>query len=353
MTEITREPLTPVALPDGVAALLTDAQAARWAIERSFYQPHVLVARDGEEIVGAALTAGRPATRYVKIVDLVAADSSVRQQLVDAVVEAALAEGHVLVKWELWDGAVLDESLGFVEARKPFDDRDVPDAPRGAVRWLVDWPHAEQRYYRQTTEVTCGAVSLLLAAPMLGEGGFAAEDAEPNHVTELELWRQATNFPACEPVGLGVAARKAYPGLAVDVHLDTDQPVLLEEFPEDFMTGFRRDLQQQSRAEAPLVGAGLHDDRMPMTEVAERVAHGEAVLLLVSLKLMHGDEDPHWILAHSSRDGVVLIEDPWLSRAHGETWLDGHSLPIGLDELDQMVAWGPTGYRGVVVLSRP
>ena len=67
---------------------------------------------------------------------------------------------------------------------------------------------------------------------------LAAEDAEPNHVTELDLWRQATNFPACEPVGLGVAARKAYPGLAVDVHLDTDQPVLLEEFPEDFMTGF-------------------------------------------------------------------------------------------------------------------
>ena len=341
-------------IADDVLALLSDAQRARWTLEREFYQPRIRVARDGERVVGAVLTASRPATRYVKIVDLVASDDVVRHKLVDDVVESARADGHVVVKWELWDdeAATVASSLGFTRALTPFEDRDQPDAPRGAVRWLVDWPHPEQRYYRQTTEVTCGAVSLLLAAPVLGEQGFGAEDAEPNHVTELELWRQATNFPACEPVGLGVAARKAFPALTVDVHLDTDQPVLLEEFPEDFMTGFRRDLQAQSRAEARLVGAGLHDDRMPMTEVAARVNDGEVVLLLVSLELMHGDEDPHWILAHSSRDGVVLVEDPWLSRAHGETWLDGHDLPIAVDALEDMVAWGPTGYRGVVVLAR-
>lgn len=335
---------------------LEGACAARWGVDRSFYRPQSYLARDGDVVVGAALVTGRPATRYSKIVELVADDAEVRTELIEAIVADATARGDVVVKWELWDEtqASYAAEAGFVPLAAPHADRDQPDAPAGAARWLVEWPHLERQWYRQTTEFTCGAVSLLLGAPVVGALGFHPEDVEANRRTEMDLWRLGTNFPACEPVGLGVAARKTLPDeVEVEVHLDTADPVLLEIFgPGDPAADLRAELQRESRAEAAETGVAISGDRVAIEEVASWAADGRAVLLLVGLNAMHGDPEPHWILAHSAREGVVLIEDPWISREHGETWLDGHELPIALPELDAMVAYGEAGYRGVVVLHR-
>ena len=82
-----------------------------------------------------------------------------------------------------------------------------------------------------------------------------------------------------------------------------------------------------------------------------RVAAGEQALLLIDEAPMHADPGPHWIVAHAAAGPYVVVEDPWVNQATGETWVDTHDLPIHIDDLERLVAWGPEGYRGVIFLS--
>lgn len=65
-------------------------------------------------------------------------------------------------------------------------------------------PLGEQEHYRQTTEFTCGPVSLLNAMHRLHPQITA------NRVDELHVWREATIAVACEPYGLALSAAKTW-----------------------------------------------------------------------------------------------------------------------------------------------
>ncbi|MCP3424729.1 peptidase C39 family protein [Rothia sp. AR01] len=352
----------------------------------------------GERWVGATLVTARPGTSYAKIVDAVGDVPAV----VGAVVEDARAAGLAQVKWEGW---TVDDAgaaaLGFSRLRAPVraadvvppvvpapagedsllasdpggagdsslgpdpaetddssvagpgtrgdesssrrEDAGVPSPPAGYVRWLVDGVVREPGYYRQSTDFSCGAAASLIARAQtgaLGPGGITRE-------AELGLWRRATNFPACEPVGLGVAVRQAWPGSDVEVFLDTERPVLLGyyERPEQ---EWRAVLQRSSRAEAGRIGLPLEGRRLGIGDVRAAVGRGEHLLLLVSAARMQGFDVPHWILCHGAVPGAVVVEDTWTHDAAGETWVDAHLLPIPDDSLDAMSALEEDGFRGAV-----
>ena len=63
------------------------------------------------------------------------------------------------------------------------------------------------------------------------------------------------------------------------------------------------------------------------------------------------DPTPHWVVASAVRDGVLLIDDPWVETEIGESWVMTHELPMTGDALDGVVRWG-RGYRGVILLHR-
>ncbi|AEN13161.1 MULTISPECIES: peptidase C39 family protein [unclassified Streptomyces] len=321
----------------------------RWrAVDRSAHTPRVVAVpgEDGAGWIGAALVTARPHTAYLKIVDAVGDVPAV----VRAVVAHARDRGLVQVKWEGWTASPeTAAAAGFTPLAPPLapaGDGAGPDA--GYVRWLCDGAGTEPPYYGQTTHFTCGAVTALVAQAHAGTLSPEALDRR----AELTFWRDATNFPSCEPVGLGVAVRRAWPSSPVTVHLDTDRAVLLDHFPEDEQE-WRALLQDASRTEAGRIGLPIDPRPLSSTAIRDAIGRREHVLLLVSLAGMLGFDVPHWVLCHGAVPGAVVIEDPWAHAVAGDTWVDAHLLPVPDPSLDTMSAVSADGFHGAVTIGRP
>lgn len=331
--------------PAALRRLAPAAVLERWlGVDRAPHRPHLVVLADDDDggagWSGAALVTSRPSTAYLKIVDAIGDVPSV----VDAVVERARAEGLVQVKWEGWTVNDTDAAAsGFSPLRAPLT-ADAGDPPGGFVRWLGDGPStAGPPYYRQSTDFSCGAVVALLA--QVQAGVVAAADIDQS--AELALWRQATNFNACEPVGLGVAVRRAWPESAVRIALDVDRPVMVDYYPERDR-GWRAVLQHASRDDAARLELPIDAERFTIDDLRAAVDDGEQVLLLITLDAMQGFGVPHWVLCHGVVPGAVVIEDPWTYTTAGESWVDAHLLAVADDALDAMAALEADRFRGAV-----
>lgn len=341
------------ALDGGLADALGEERATRWRIPRAHYQPTLLAIHEGERIVGAALTSARPHTKAIKIIDVFAHDESGIEALLDAIIESATSSDQAAVKWEIAPGLFLPQAAidkGFVPMRAPWSAKGT-EACAGAILWLKDIPHRETGYYAQTTMFTCGAVAALIAMDAQGHPGLTGGDRDRDK--ELSLWRLASNFPACEPVGLGVAMTDDIGGssLRVEIASDHDGPVLVEGF-EGFEREFREVLQAESVAQAIARSIPLRRDRVGIDELVSRLESGSVALLLIDEYLMHGDHGPHWITAHAAADGVIIVEDPWLGAEVGETWVDTHELPVAAADLDAMITWGQGELRGILFVDK-
>ncbi len=341
------------ALGGTLAEALGEQRVARWRIPRLQYRPTLHLVTDGEHVLGAALTSGRPHTKATKIIDLFARDEATEQVLLDAVLAASAARGDAAVKWELAPGLSLPPcatGAGFVPMRAPWSAKGT-EAYAGAILWLTPVPHRETGYYAQTTMFTCGAVAALIAMDAQGHPGLTG--GERDRDKELSLWRLASNFPACEPVGLGVAMTDDIGGapLSVEIASDHDGPVLVEGF-EGFEREFREVLQAESVAQAKARSIPLRRDRVSIEELADRLSKGSAALLLIDEYLMHDDHGPHWITAHAATEDIIVVEDPWIGADAGETWVDTHELPIAHGDLDAMITWGEGALRGILFVDK-
>ncbi|WP_018567789.1 peptidase C39 family protein [Streptomyces sp. PsTaAH-124] len=342
-------PFVPDAPPPPLRRLGPPEVLERWrTTDRASQAPHLVAVpdADGETWSAAALVTARPHASYLKIVDAVGDVPAA----VAAVLAHARRQGLAQVKWEGWTASPeTAAAAGFTPLRPPLAQAANAVGPdTGYVRWLAGDPVAEPPYYGQTTHFTCGAVTALVAQAHAGALPREALDRE----RELTLWRGATNFPACEPVGLGVAVRRAWPASPVTIHLDTDRPVLLDHHPEHERE-WRALLQHASRTDAERTGVPVDPRHLPMAEIRNVLGRGEQVLLLVSLAAMQGFDVPHWVLCHGTVPGAVVIEDPWTNAATGDTWLDAHLLPVPDASLDAMSELAPDGFRGAVTIGAP
>ncbi|WP_411097099.1 peptidase C39 family protein [Streptomyces sp. 020-2-3H-GM] len=351
----------PSAWPEELRRIARPEVLERWgAVDRAPHAPRLVAVPGDGGWAAAALVTARPGTAYAKIVDAVGDVPAAAR----AVVAYAEEQGLVQVVWEGWTVSGEEAAAaGFAPLRPPLPGgTDEPAGPRtGYVRWTAGEGVAEPAYYRQSTHFSCGAVTALLAQVRAGVVLPESLDRE----AELTLWRDATNFPACEPVGLGVAVRRRWPSSSVEVFLDTEEPVLLDQVDGDERE-WRAVLQRASRADADRLGVPVHGRRLSLAELREAVAgSGTAeareavagpgrcrhVLLLVSLATMQGFDVPHWVLCHGAVPGAVVVEDPWFNTAAGETWVDAHLLPVADASLDAMsLLGGEVRVRGAVLI---
>jgi hypothetical protein len=335
-------PFDPCSLPRELDDLVSPAVRQRWGSnDRSRHDPHLVAVVDEGRWVAVALVTARPGTSSLKIVDAVG-DVVVAA---GAVVDRARAAGLALVKWEGWTVSEADAlAAGFRAMRPPLTPGErVGALETGYLRWLGDVEPLEPPYYRQSTDFSCGAVAALVAQVQAGALAASSVDRE----AELTLWRSATNFPACEPVGLAVAMARAWPGRSVAVALDVDRPVLIDSYSPSERE-WRAVLQHVSRAEAAEEGVALRRERLSMDDLRTALASGEQVLLLISLERMLGFDVPHWVLCHGGVDGAIVIDDPWVHTAAGETWVDAHLIPVADASLDEMSSLESDGFRGAV-----
>jgi hypothetical protein len=345
----------PLDTPEWVLTALGEERAAHWMTEREPYRPEVTVV-DGPTGTAAVLTSGRPNTQYTKIVDLWGSTDDAAEELLNHVVQASAHRGDAGVKWEVRAGEqlpALETARGFTPLCSPIPSADGTTGVDGFVHWHGPWPHPQLTYYGQTTEFTCGAVAAMTAMTGLGMDPFGADGGHAARERELHFWRLATNFPACEPIGLAVTLHDAVAqngNLRIEVYLDTDEPTLLEGF-EGGDRQFREILQAESTLAAAERKLPIRRVHLDVDAVMARVSAGDLALLLIDEAIMHDSSIPHWVLAHSVRDRTVLLHDPWITAARGETWVDSHDLPVSAEALDTLLAFGEPAYRGVIFIT--
>lgn len=346
-----------------VMAELRPAVRDAFSRRRGPYTPELFLVRGEQgELVAAAVTQGRPHTAARTIVETWgrAGEDDEREAVLAVLGDARARPGVAAVRWswpsERTDTAAMAAAAGFEPLPAPL--ASVPSTLGqldGATLWLDGAGPTPMPYYGQTTDFTCGAVSLMMAIEHRDPGlvGTGPARLEENRVVELGIWRQATNMPACEPVGLGVAAaeiERAKPdGYRVEVHVSSDDPVLLDGFGDD-AANWRAYLQRESWARAESIGLPVVRDWVQIAQIAERVSAGEKALLLIDEEPMHGESVPHWVLLHAVLGDIGVIQDPWVDATGGESWVDATALPIRLDDLDLMTRWQDPPVRGVVFL---
>lgn len=331
----------PAVRVDALEEIATGDVLARWrSVDRSAHCPRIVAVleSDGHGWVGAALVTARPHTAYLKIVDVVGDIPTVTAE----VLAYARRSQVVQVKWEGWTAGDAPLTAGFTQMSSPVGEGTC-GPEKGYVRWMHEVTVSEPRHYRQTTHFTCGAVAALTALAHTG----AIESESIDRSAELLLWRDATNFPACEPVGLAVAIHRRWKTADVSVSLDTTDPVIVDSYPEG-ERAWRAVLQHASREEARELGVPIDGERISLRDIRDAVDAGDRILLLITLEAMLGAGAPHWVLCHGVVPGAVLIQDSWVDGGVGETWVDTHLLPVLDAELDEMSLMEAGRYRGVV-----
>ena len=362
------------ALPEELAEGLSSERLALWNIERALWSPRTLVATGADgKAQGAALTASRAFSAYRKVVDVIAADDAVWERLVRAAQDdqpdsvtvtspapiAVHVEEHFAIEPFTPRRREALAALGFDPAPQPVPS--IPSTRPGDSTEVAAWtwwrderPARIAPYYGQTTDVTCGAVAAMMGLELLGRAGFDPESLDANRTSEISFWRQATNLPACEPVGLSVETARAGEGLLQTlprVMLSTDSPVLLEEFPSgEWEHALRTDLQQHSLQQAEAAGIPIERRWVEVDEIADAVRNGAQALLLIDLTELISDPTPHWVLATDVVGEHLIISDPWVQVPNGETWVDTYALPLPFSTVDRVTRWGDPAYRGVIIL---
>ncbi|WP_017792840.1 peptidase C39 family protein [Leucobacter salsicius] len=363
---------TDVSVPTGYT--VDPARAALWETARELWAPRHIAAGNGEERA-VALVAGRAHTAYRKIVDVLAPDAAGFARAVAAAVADrsfvdATHPAPILIRFEEHPTiAPLDETrqaalreLGF--ERDPDPVPSVPSTRPGEPAharswslWLGDRPQRTVPYYGQTTDVTCGAVTALMMLEQEGLTKFG-DSGDANQEREIDFWRRATNLPACDPVGLAVTTAReiSSEGLAVGapkVFMSAAGLVLLEDFQDDpYELRLREQLQHDSLRQAAALGLEIERRWIEVAEIRDLVAAGNDVFLLIALAPLIGDPAPHWVLAHDVIDDALIVSDPWVEAAHGESWVDTSCLPIPLAGIDLIMRWGDPEYRGAIVVPR-
>src|SRR5690606_9803807 len=112
----------------------------------------------------------------------------------------------------------------------------------------------------------------------------------------------------------------------------------------------RVDLQLESLRQAHAAEIPIERRWIDISEVVELVRGGAQVLLLIDLTDLIDDPTPHWVLATDVVDEALIISDPWIQAANGETWADTYALPLPFTTVDRVTRWGEPTYRGVIIL---
>lgn len=343
--------------PDALAGLFPDDPPAAWTRSRHPYSPTVV--RDGAT---AFLVMRRPHTASAKVVASTWDDLEAAVGLFEELIAREREAGTARIAWELDDAPGTHPEdvdrfltrMGLRPLRDPYPSAPGTVGIRGFALDLRGHDHPELPYYAQTTDFTCGAVTALLATNALDGTGLRGESRDDDRDAELAFWRRATNFPAIDPVGLLVElAAELSEGASLRAWISTAEPVLLEGQPDGFMRDTKVLLQRESAEQAQRRGLEIVREWTPMATLREHLDGGGLAIVLIDERPMHDDPTPHWVLAHAATDEDVVVQDPWINAPEGETWIDGHDLPIAWSEFDAMARWGDPAYRAIVLIQSP
>lgn len=330
----------------------TEDRISRRSFRRFLDMPRdrLIVAVDGEDLVGYCLVLMSAATRLARIYSIAVSPSqrgrNIGEQLVREAEAAAVEAGRIVMRLEVREDNApairLYQRLGYRQFgtyRDYYEDHGT--ALRFERRILFYAPSREfpaVPYYPQTTEFSCGPAALIMAMATLDE------QQPMTTLEELKLWREATTIfmlaghGGCGPHGLALAAwhrgfhASAYiskeGALFKDTVRNDDKKRVLELVHE----GFLHDIGQ--------TGIELHHDPLTLDGMQAALHNDRVPVILISTWQLNRSRVPHWVTVCAIDDQFVYLHDPEIDTEIGETVADKQYLPVDRRVFDRMSRYG-------------
>lgn len=318
-----------------------------------------LVAQLEDRIVGYGLVFLHRGTRLARLYSL-AIDQTVRgrgigRRLLSALEEEAADLGRLHMRLEVAtdnESAIrLYDSTGYRQFGIHVDYyENHADALRmqKCIRHPENPPTLKQKpWFQQTTPFTCGPAALMMAMASLDERWQADQSLE------LALWREATTIfmtsghGGCHPIGLALAAQRR--NFRAMVWVNRSGTLFIDGVRSADKKQIMRLVDQQFREEARESGLEIHEAELTQSLIAEWLAQGAAVLVLISTYRLDSKRAPHWVFVTAIDEECLYVHDP--DPAEGsQTALDCQHIPIAREDFHKMAAFGRDQLRTAVIL---
>jgi predicted double-glycine peptidase len=202
-------------------------------------------------------------------------------------------------------------------------------------------------YYNQSLDFTCGPSSLMMAMRAL-------DKTQPiDRAHELQLWREANTVfmgkghPGSSPYGLALAAWRR--GFKPELWLSRRGPVLLKYQKESDRRKVSALIQREDEKLVKAAKLPVEIRTWTVADLAAAMRNGAIPLVLVSTKLFHGDNGPHWVAVSGIDAEHVTVNDPWITRKKRQTARSQTARAATHADFMKMAAYD--GERAVVLIS--
>ena len=278
----------------------------------------LIVASADSDLAGYALVLFRDRSIIARLYSIAVAPEfsgrGIGVALLSAAEEAALDRGFSIIRLEVHERNERAIDRYRKTGYREFGRRSHYYADRGhALRFeKVLNPRlacaTAPRYFRQSSEFTCGPACVIMAL------SWANPALEAGPALEFALWREVTTIflssgpGGCDPYGLAVTMRRR--GLDPEIHVSRPGPYFLETVRSPEKRAVMRLTQQQFQREAAELGVRTHLAATSESVLMSAFDTGAVAIALVSGYHMVRRRVPHWVFAFGHSGRFVLIHDP-------------------------------------------
>jgi hypothetical protein len=170
---------------------------------------------------------------------------------------------------------------------------------------------------------------------------------------ELQLWREANTVfmgkghPGSSPYGLALAAWRR--GFKPGLWLSRRGPFLLRYQKQADRRNVSELMQREDEKLVRALKLPLEIRPWTVANLAATMQAGAIPLVLVSTKLFHGDNGPHWVAVSAIDAEHVYVNDPWITRKKRQTRRSQTGRAVTRDDFLKMASFD--GERAVVLIS--
>ena len=320
-----------------------------------------LVVESDHVIVAYGLVLLHKGTQLARLYSLAVDDKArgkgIGKMLLKALEEAASEQGKIYMRLEVAsdnDSAIaLYGAAGYrIFSWLPDYYEDHRNALRmqKRIRYLSKSLIKHQTpWYRQTTEFTCGAASLMMAMKSLDAS------INMNQDEELDIWREATTIfmtsghGGSHPIGLALAARSR--GFNATVNVNQSGPMFVDSVRSEHKKNIISLVDRQFRKKAKSMQVKVKKHDVTQNDIGNWLEQGKAVLILISTYRIDGRKAPHWVTVSGIDEQCLYVHDPDPAEDQYDAF-DCQYVPIARSDFEKMSSFGKNKLRTSVVISK-
>ncbi len=170
---------------------------------------------------------------------------------------------------------------------------------------------------------------------------------------ELQLWREANTVfmgqghPGSSPYGLALAAWRR--GFKPALWLSRRGPFMLKYQEQADRRKVSALMQREDEKLVKAAKLPVEIRKWTIADLSEAMQAGAIPLVLVSTRLFHGDNGPHWVAVSGIDAEHVTVNDPWITKRKRQTARSQTARAATHADFMKMASYD--GERAVVLIS--